>query len=246
MTSWPDGYALKYFDEIDSTNEEARRLAAAGERGPIWIIADRQTAGRGRRGRIWESPAGNLSATLFLRPEKPANTCAQLSFVAALAASDVVSRLAPLADVRVKWPNDVLADGRKIAGILLESTSIGNDRLEWLAVGIGINLAYFPVDTDFPATALTMLGRDGIGVRDASTRLAAAWCGWYDIWQGDGFSRIRDVWLSRAARLGELIRARLASGETSGVFEGIDENGALIIREVWGRTRVIAAGEVFF
>jgi len=246
VTSWPDGYALKYFDEIDSTNEEARRLAAAGERGPIWIIADRQTAGRGRRGRIWESPAGNLSATLFLRPEKPANTCAQLSFVAALAASDVVSRLAPLADVRVKWPNDVLADGRKIAGILLESTSIGNDRLEWLAVGIGINLAYFPVDTDFPATALTMLGRDGIGVRDASTRLAGAWCEWYDIWQGDGFSRIRDVWLSRAARLGELIRARLASGETSGVFEGIDENGALIIREVWGRTRVIAAGEVFF
>jgi BirA family transcriptional regulator, biotin operon repressor / biotin---[acetyl-CoA-carboxylase] ligase len=246
VTSWPDGYALKYFDEIDSTNEEARRLAAAGERGPIWIIADRQTAGRGRRGRIWQSPAGNLSATLFLRPEKPANTCAQLSFVAALAASDVVSRLAPLADVRVKWPNDVLADDRKIAGILLESTSIGNDRLEWLAVGIGINLAYFPVDTEFPATALTMLGRDGIGVRDASTRLAAAWCEWYGIWQGDGFSRIRDVWLSRAARLGELIRARLASGETSGVFEGIDENGALIIREVWGRTRVIAAGEVFF
>jgi BirA family biotin operon repressor/biotin-[acetyl-CoA-carboxylase] ligase len=246
VTGWPAGYAFRHFEEIDSTNEEAKRLAAVGERGPIWVVAERQTAGRGRRGRLWHSPTGNLSATLFLRPEKPANTCAQLSFVAALAASDVVSRFAPLVDVRVKWPNDVLADGSKIAGILLESASSGADRLEWLAVGIGINLAHYPVDTEFPATALSTLGVAGISPRDASERLAAAWSEWYDIWLVEGFSRIRDIWLSRAARLGERIRARLATEEATGVFEGIDEHGALILRESQSRTRAIAAGEVFF
>jgi BirA family biotin operon repressor/biotin-[acetyl-CoA-carboxylase] ligase len=246
VTLWPPGYALRHFEEIDSTNEEARRLAAAGERGPVWIVADRQTAGRGRRGRLWQSPTGNLAATLFLRPEKPANECAQLSFVAALAASDVVSRLAPATDVRVKWPNDVLADGRKIAGILLESASNGGGCLEWLAVGIGVNLDHFPLDTEFPATSLATLGYSGVTPRDACGRLAAAWSRWYDLWRNDGFAQIRDVWLSRAARLGERIRARLASEEASGVFEGIDETGALILRESLHRARKIAAGEVFF
>jgi BirA family biotin operon repressor/biotin-[acetyl-CoA-carboxylase] ligase len=246
VTLWPPGYALKHFPEIDSTNEEARRLAASGERGPVWIVADRQTAGRGRRGRLWQSPAGNLAATLFLRPEKPAGECAQLSFVAALAASDVVSRLAPTAEVRVKWPNDVLVDNRKIAGILLESASSGGERLEWLAVGIGINLSHFPLDTDFPATSLSTLGHGEVAPRDACARLAVAWSEWYDVWRVHGFAQVRDVWLSRAARLGERIRARLASGEASGVFEGIDENGALILRESQGHARAIAAGEVFF
>ena len=246
MTGWPAGYALKRFEEIDSTNEEAKRLAAAGEPGPVWIVADRQTAGRGRRGRLWQSPAGNLAATLFLRPDKPAGACAQLSFVAALAVSDVVSRLAPAADVRVKWPNDVLANDRKISGILLESASSGGEHLEWLAVGIGVNLAHFPIDTEFPATSLFELGVDGVGPREACGHLAAAWSQWYDVWRDQGFARIRDVWLSRAARLGGRIRARLASGEASGVFEGIDEDGALILRESLGRTRAIAAGEVFF
>jgi BirA family biotin operon repressor/biotin-[acetyl-CoA-carboxylase] ligase len=245
VTDWPSGYALKHFESIDSTNEEAKRLAASGESGPVWIVADRQTAGRGRRGRHWESPSGNLAATLFLRPDKPANTCAQLSFVAALAASDVVARLARGVDVRVKWPNDVLANDRKIAGILLESAG-GGERLDWLAVGIGINLAHFPPDTEFPATSLAALGSAEVSPKDACRHLAAAWSEWYDVWRNDGFVRIRDIWLSRAARLGTRIRARLASEETSGVFEGIDEDGALILRESLGRTRVIAAGEVFF
>ena len=241
----PGGYARKHFDSIDSTNEEARRLAAAGERGPLWITADRQTAGRGRRGRQWASPMGNLAATLLLRPDRPANICAQLSFVAALAVCDVLAPLAPLADLRVKWPNDVLADERKIAGILLESAG-GGDRLEWLAIGVGLNLAHFPPDTEFPATSLAALGVPAIAPQDALCRLAHTWSQWYEVWRGEGFPRIRDVWLSRAARLGQRIQARLASGEASGVFEGIDEDGALILRESHGRTRTIAAGEVYF
>jgi BirA family transcriptional regulator, biotin operon repressor / biotin---[acetyl-CoA-carboxylase] ligase len=246
VTHWPDGYALKEFDTIDSTNDEARRLAASGERGPVWIVADRQTAARGRRGRPWQSPPGNLSTTLFLRPTKPTAECAQLSFVAALAVADFVSAFAREADIRVKWPNDVLANDRKIAGILLESAGATSERMEWLAVGIGLNLAHFPGDTEFPATSLASLGSDVPTARDALLRLAADWARWYEVWMAAGFADIRDAWLARAAKLGGRIRARLQTEETSGVFEGIDETGALILREGQGRTRAIAAGEVFF
>jgi BirA family biotin operon repressor/biotin-[acetyl-CoA-carboxylase] ligase len=243
--AWPEGYALKSFDVIDSTNEEARRLAAAGEQQPIWITAARQTAGRGRRGRVWESPTGNLAATLLIRPGKPAGECAQLSFAAAIAAHETVSSFAPGADIAVKWPNDVLANGRKIAGLLLESASTGMVP-EWLAIGIGINLAHFPEGTEFPATALPTLGITAPNPSEALTRLAAAFAKWYEIWRANGFSPVRDAWLARAAGLGTRIRARLSDGEYWGMFEGIDETGALILREAQGKTRIIAAGEVFF
>ena len=242
--SWPQGYGLKEFDEIDSTNEEARRLALAGERGPLWITAARQSAGRGRRGRAWVSPAGNLSATLLLAPGRPANECAQLSFAAALAASDAVMSFG--ADARVKWPNDVLANGAKIAGILLESASQGGADPAWLAVGIGINLKHHPSDTEFPATSLAAAGLAPAEPREGLLRLAASFAKWYDIWRADGFAPIRDAWLARAAGLGTRIRARLTNGETMGVFEGIDANGALLLRETQDRVRTIAAGEVFF
>ncbi|MBI3676561.1 MAG: biotin--[acetyl-CoA-carboxylase] ligase [Proteobacteria bacterium] len=243
--AWPEGYALKHFDVIDSTNEEARRMAAAGAKAPVWIAADRQTAGRGRRGRAWDSPSGNLAATVLIDPGKPVAQCAQLSFAAALAVSDTVSVYAPHHDVQVKWPNDVLADGRKIAGILLESASSGAVP-QWLAIGIGVNLAQHPTDTEFPATSLSALRVAAPSARDALTQLAASFAKWYDIWRAKGFSPIRDTWLSRAAMLGSRIRARLTNEETTGVFEGIDDSGALILRESAGKSRVIAAGEVFF
>jgi BirA family transcriptional regulator, biotin operon repressor / biotin---[acetyl-CoA-carboxylase] ligase len=242
--NWPQGYALKEFDEIDSTNEEARRLALAGERGPLWITAARQSAGRGRRGRGWVSPTGNLSATLLLAPGRPANECAQLSFAAALAASDAVQSFG--AEARVKWPNDVLANGAKLAGILLESASQGGADPAWLAVGIGINLKHHPSDTEFPATSLAAIGIPAPEPREALLRLAASFAKWYDIWRSQGFAPIRDAWLARAAGLGTRIRARLTNGETMGVFEGIDANGALLLREAQDRVRTIAAGEVFF
>ena len=242
--NWPKGYALKEFDEIDSTNEEARRLALAGERGPLWITAARQSAGRGRRGRAWMSPTGNLSATLLIAPARPANECAQLSFAAALAASDAVLSFG--ADARVKWPNDVLANGAKLAGILLESASQGGADPAWLAIGIGINLKHHPSDTEFPATSLAAIGIAVPEPREALLRLAASFAKWYDIWRAEGFAPIRDAWLARAAGLGTRIRARLTNGETMGVFEGIDANGALLLRETQDRVRTIAAGEVFF
>ena len=240
MTVWPVGYALLELDEIDSTNAEARRRAGAGEKGPLWIAARRQSAGRGRRGRSWETPQGNLAATLLLSPQKPAAACAQLSFVAALAVCDMLAGFAPAADFALKWPNDVLAGGRKIAGILLESEN------GWLAAGIGVNLAAFPADTEFPATSLAALGILPPAPKDALLDLAALFAKWYEAWRAQGFARVREAWLARAAGLGTRIRARLAKEELTGVFQGIDETGALLLGLDGGGTRVLAAGDVYF
>ncbi|HWD29838.1 MAG TPA: biotin--[acetyl-CoA-carboxylase] ligase [Rhizomicrobium sp.] len=247
ILSWPKGYGLKTFDVIDSTNEEAKRLAAAGEAGPIWISAARQTQGRGRRGRAWESPTGNLSATLMLRPAKSAGECAQLSFAAAIAACDMLQHFAPNAALRVKWPNDVLADGRKLVGILLESASKAGESVpDYLAIGIGANLATHPEGLEYPVTSLKALGAPVPGADDALLHLAANFARWYDAWAADGFAALRDAWLARAQGLGSRIRARLATEETAGVFQGIDATGALLLKEDAGRIRAISAGEVFF
>lgn len=244
--AWPAGYLLRHLEEVDSTNEEACRLALAGASAPLWILADRQTRGRGRRGREWQAPAGNLTATLLLRPDKPLAQCAQLSFVAALATGAMVAACLPSAAVNLKWPNDVLAGGRKIAGILLESAGSDAARPDWVAVGIGVNLETHPTDTEFPATSLGALGAEIPEPSGALASLAVQWSRWYDIWTERGFAPVRDAWLARAAGLGTRIRARLAGGETQGMFEGIDESGALLLRESAARLRAISAGEVFF
>ena len=242
---WPAGYRHIHFETTGSTNDEARHLAALGDAGPVWITADEQTAGRGRRGRAWVSPRGNLLSTLLLNPQRPAAECAQLSFVSAIAAAETIAHFARDADVRVKWPNDVLANGRKISGILLESASAGGEPY-FLAIGIGINLARFPPDTEFPATSLAELGGIPPPVTEALAQLAAHFANWYEVWSRQGFAAIRDAWLARAAGLGARIRARLTMGETSGMFEGIDETGALLLREASNRLLTITAGEVFF
>ena len=244
--AWPGGYALLELDEIDSTNEEARRRAAAGEQRRLWITAGHQRAGRGRRGRAWQSSPGNLFATLLLRPEKPAGECAQLSFVAALAVSDMLARFARHTDLALKWPNDVLASGRKIAGILLESESDADGTVTWLAAGIGVNLAAFPEDTEFPAISVAALGAAPPAPTDALLHLAAAFAKWYEVWRTAGFAPVREAWLARASGLGSRIRVRLANEEILGVFQGIDDSGALLLGLPGGGVRAIAAGEVSF
>ncbi len=242
MIAWPQGYGLKRYDEIDSTNEEARRLAAAGEVGPLWLTATRQTAGRGRRGRSWEMAEGNLAATLLLRPDRPQGEWAQLSFVIAIAAADTMAGFAN-ARIALKWPNDVLADGKKLAGILLETA---NGPSPALAIGIGVNLAHHPEGTEFPAISLAALGAKIPSTDDALAALAASFVKWYEIWRAQGFDAIRQAWLARAAGLGSRIRARLATEERSGMFEGIDENGALLLNEGFGRASVLPAADIFF
>ncbi|HEY0265583.1 MAG TPA: biotin--[acetyl-CoA-carboxylase] ligase [Rhizomicrobium sp.] len=239
MNAWPQGYRLARHGELDSTNSEARRLAEAGEVGPVWITAERQTAGRGRRGRAWETGAGNLAATLLLRPDAPAAIIGQLSFAAALAVAEMAQHFAPDAAITVKWPNDVLAEGRKLAGILLEAGD------GWLAIGIGVNLAHFPEGTEFPAVSLAQLGVAPPSPAEALTVLAAHLAHWYDAWMQDGFDTVRAAWLERAQALGGPIRARLTHETRHGLFEGIDASGALLLNEQ-GTVRAIAAGEVFF
>lgn len=209
--------------------------------GPVWIMAARQTAGRGRRGRAWEMGEGNLATTLLLRPQAALAVTGQLSFAAALAVAEMAAHFAPAAAITVKWPNDVLAEGKKLAGILLEGGL--DSKGGWLAIGIGVNLAHHP--EDLPATSLPQLGVAIPSCDAALTVLAARFASWYDAWMRDGFPALRDAWLKRASGLGAPITARLPHETRQGLFEGIDASGALLLNE-GGQTRAIAAGEVFF
>lgn len=143
---------VEAYEELDSTNAEARRRAEAGEAGPVWITAARQTAGRGRRGRAWSTQAGNLAATLLFVTDKPAGEAAQVSFIAALAAMDLAEACLGPGAAGLKWPNDLVVHGRKAVGILIESGARPDGRL-WMAVGIGVNLAHAPSDVERPATS---------------------------------------------------------------------------------------------
>ena len=153
----PPGYVLRAFDRVESTNDEARRLAEQGADAGVVVVADQQLKGRGRHGRIWQSPPGNLYASLLLRPDCSIAVSAQLSLVASLALAEALVALAPPdADVRVKWPNDVLVRGAKVAGLLLESAADAGERVAWVVVGSGVNIDSAPADTPYPATALAL------------------------------------------------------------------------------------------
>ena len=235
---WPEGVRLLRFDSLESTNEEARRLAATGDSGPVWITSREQTKGRGRRGNLWISQPGNLFATLLMKA--PHASAAELGFAAGLAAADVISSYVAAERVSLKWPNDVLLDGRKAAGILLEA--LVHDAL---AIGIGINLLHHPEGTETPAISVNAATGRTIAADDAVAVLAARFAAWYAVWQGRGFAGLKPHWLKRASGLGKPVRARLAHKEIEGVFEDLDHDGALLLRTMnAGLTRITAA-EVF-
>ncbi len=233
-------------DEIDSTNAEARRRAEAGATGPLWISALRQTAGRGRRGRVWETGAGgNLAATLLLHTDKPPGQAAQISFVAALAVTDLVRDHVHSAPAEVKWPNDVLVQGRKIAGVLVESGPAPSGG-QWLAVGVGVNLAEGPVVAERPATSFAAEGAAPPSPHDAVAALADGFQAWLDTWLAQGFAPIAAAWTERAHGLGQACRAHLGDQVIDGVAEGLEPDGALRLRLADGGVRRISAGDVFF
>lgn len=237
---------IEAFDEIDSTNAEARRRAEAGDRGPVWLSAKVQTAGRGRRGRSWETGAGNLAATLLTTTAKPPGQAAQISFVAALAVADLAAAYVPPTLVSLKWPNDPLVAGRKVAGVLVESGPHPNGGL-WLAVGCGVNLATPPAAADRPATSFAE-HRTGPppGPLEALAVLAESFARWQDLWERLGFAPIADAWTLRAHGLGEPCQARLPGETIAGIAEGLDADGALRLRTAAGIVRRITAGDVFF
>lgn len=238
--------AIEALDEIDSTNAEARRRAEAGHTGPLWITAARQTAGRGRRGRSWETGQGNLAATLLLVTAKPPAEAAQVSFVAALAVADLASAHVPASLVSLKWPNDPMIAGKKASGILVESGPHAAGGL-WVAVGVGVNLLTAPQVADRPATTFAEhMTAPPPKPLEALQVLAEAFERWSRLWDSSGFSAIAEAWTARAHGLGETCVARLGNETLEGVAEGLDGDGALRLRLANGQVRRITAGDVFF
>jgi BirA family transcriptional regulator, biotin operon repressor / biotin---[acetyl-CoA-carboxylase] ligase len=226
---------------IDSTNTEAKRRVATGFQDH-WIVASQQSAGRGRQDRQWLSPEGNIYATALFREPEGLQVALRLPFACALAVHDVVAAHAPLADARLKWPNDVRIDRKKVSGILVETGGTGRDF--WIAAGIGVNVLITPENVTQPATSLVELGMPaavGTGavlqsLRQAfGRRLAQA---------RSGFAEIRDAWKERAEALGETLHIVEGSIVTEAVFVDLDTDGALVVQLPDGSRRSIRAGEV--
>ena len=239
-------YHLFSFDELDSTNEEAKRLAKNGGANGAVVWAKRQTAGKGRLGREWVSSEGNLFVSVLLDPNKPLAELSQLSFVAAVA---VVDALAPLFEkqdvVQCKWPNDILLEGKKLGGILLESFQTENREHPWVVVGVGVNVDSFPSNAQFPATCLTDAGVELVSAKIILSRFVHHFIERYNSWNVKGFGHIRKSWVDYAWGLNEPITARLADGSVQGKNQGIDAQGNLLLKLKSGKMQSIQAADVF-
>lgn len=241
----PTGFVLRAYDSLPSTNDEARRLAGEGAPHGTVVWARSQSAGRGRRGRSWESPAGNLYATFLLRPDIPVDRATQAGFVAALALAETASHNLPGSRaVHCKWPNDILVDGEKIAGILLESSLAASGELDWLVIGCGLNCTSHPADSRWPATDLDRAGGGRKPVASILEDLAAAMERQLTVWQRDGFGPIRTAWLERAHAIGMTIRLLQGDVEHQGRFTGLGDDGALLLDRGNGAAEPFRSGEV--
>lgn len=229
------GPAFTHLAEVGSTNDWLLTRADTIADGH-WVIADRQTAGRGRRGRVWNDGSGNFMGSVLVRADGPVQ---QLSFVTALAVVEALSEVRSPLPFALKWPNDVLLNGTKCAGILLERQG------DALVIGIGINLAHYPEGTERPATSLAAAGLPVPQPLDVLHRLANHFTHWQQVWARDGFPPIRAAWLARAHGLGQRMVARLGTESPEGRFEGLADDGALLLRLDDGQVRAIHAGEVF-
>jgi len=238
----PAGCRLVVRDAVGSTNDEARALAHDGAPDLTLVWAKEQLAGRGRRGRTWRSPPGNLYLSVLLRPTQGAAEASQLGFVAALAIADAVDRLLPQGGARLKWPNDVLLGEAKVAGVLMESAGQGR-RLDWLILGLGVNIGSHPENLDYPATSLTAQG-GAATVPEALAAVAHAFVAWRERWQAHGFGPLRDAWLARAHGLGDRVEVKLADTTLTGTFADLDRDGALVLRLPGGATRTVTTGDV--
>jgi BirA family biotin operon repressor/biotin-[acetyl-CoA-carboxylase] ligase len=246
MVAW----SLQVFDSLDSTNEEVRRQAETGAAEGLAVLAKQQTAGRGRRGREWDSPPGNLFLSLLLRPRTSPAQAATLSFLTTVALLDAIDLAAPAQGtiLTCKWPNDVLVNGAKVAGILLESRTAPDGSLGWVTVGIGVNLVWHPPHeqraTPYPVTDLS---RHGIATtpEEFAQWLLARYGYWYGRWQAEGFAPVRSAWLSRAQGIGRPVVVRLPDREMHGTFMALDDSGALLLELPDGRRQTVTAGDVF-
>ncbi len=253
------GYRLAAYDTIGSTSTEALARATTGDPGRLWVVAKLQTAGHGRRGRPWQTPDGNLAASLLIVQPERGSASATLGFAAGLALESAIRAAAPSIGVSIaldeasgggdrlalKWPNDVLCDGAKVAGILLEAVTLSDTR-NIVVIGFGVNVRHAPDGMPYPATSLAECGA-GLSAEALFTALAEAWVDQEEQWnEGRGFAVIRDQWLQRAAGLGAPIAVKSGDDILRGTFETIDDEGRLIVRARDGSFRAISAGEVHF
>lgn len=236
------GARLEVYDQLDSTSLEAKRRAAAGEFGPLWLVALRQTSGYGRRGSAWVQREGDVAATLLFRPAVAPEILPQLSFVAGLAVADAIARFAPAAGLSLKWPNDVLAGGGKIAGVLLELIG-APPTPPLIALGIGVNILSAPDGLDYPSSRLIDFAAAPPHPPAFVETLDETFSAWRRRWEQQGFADIRAEWLSRASGVERRIRVRLPDEVVEGVFRDLDLAGALIL-DCDGERRTIAAGAV--
>jgi len=253
------GYRLHGFDSVGSTSTESARAAQAGDVGDVWFCALQQTAGRGRRGRPWQTVSGNMAASLLVVPDADPAIAATLGFVAGVALNRALSEIVPAASLKtgvdgadmaggriaLKWPNDVLADGAKLAGILLEAQKRPDGGLA-IVVGFGVNVVAAPEDLPYPATCLAALGLDSTAESVFGT-LSDAWVDSFELWdQGRGVPRILELWRGAAAGIGSEVAVSRDGDVVRGIFETIDEAGRLIVRANDNRRIAITAGDVHF
>lgn len=245
----PSGYRLLKLETVDSTNAEARRRAKAGEPGPLWIWSARQSQGRGRGGREWTSQVGNLFASLLIGVNCPIRTAGQLALVAGIITFDTIAKLIAYegrSEILLKWPNDVLLAGEKVAGMLLENVGGAAENQSTVVIGTGINLASHPENLPLPAVSLAAYGMT-VSPANALEVLAATTHDWLTRWgEGYGFPTIRRAWLDRAGPTGRALRVKISGEDTDGVYGGLDADGALRLLTPDGAEYRVAAGDVFF
>jgi BirA family transcriptional regulator, biotin operon repressor / biotin---[acetyl-CoA-carboxylase] ligase len=242
----PDFFLPIMVEGVDSTSEEAARRAHQGAPEGTLVWAPEQSAGRGRRGRVWLSPAGNLYCSLVVRPTCPAAEAAQLGFVAGLALAEAAESVLPEArTVACKWPNDILVGGRKVAGVLLDASSAGSGRCEWVVIGMGINVRWHPdpEQAQFPATSLAAEGAADLDPARFLGVLAPLLRDGLVRWREQGFAPVRQGWLRRAFGLHQVLNIRLHDRLLSGIFGGLDAGGAMMLTCADG-PHVVTAGDV--
>jgi BirA family biotin operon repressor/biotin-[acetyl-CoA-carboxylase] ligase len=247
MTPLPPPVSLRLlrYGTLGSTNDEAKHLAEAGAAEWTVVSAREQTTGRGRGGRSFVSPPGNLYFSAILRPACSAASAAQLGFAAALAVGEVIAaRLPASCELRYKWPNDVLVDGKKISGILLESAATQEGALAWLVAGIGVNVASHPAGTAWPAISLAAVDACPVDLDDLLHGIVAALQAQILRWRHEGFAPVRSGWLAHAYGLGGTVCVRLARETFEGRFLDLDADGVMLVETAAGSRRV-SAGEIF-
>ena len=238
------GYRLEEFASLGSTNDEALSRVFSGDPGRLWIAAQEQTKGRGRFGRNWRSPPGNLYASLLLVDPSPPSRAAQLGFVAGAA---LISALRAVTDndarVKLKWPNDALHDGAKLSGLLLES--VFHNGVFGCVIGFGVNCLSSPSDAPYPTASLKSIGAEFCDRAALFAALSDQFASWLEIWaRGENFARIRAVWLEHAGGLGGPVRVSGSKSSLDGVFRGIDAQGRMLLERPDGVVEIIEAGDV--